>query len=402
MKNIALFCDGTWQQIDQAYPTNVALLARCVAPKDGNGKPQFVYYDDGVGVSQGVLDFATHILGGALGQGLDYKIAHAYAFLCLNYEPGDRIFIFGFSRGAYTARSLGGLLRWAWILRRENASLAQHAMELYRSHPPKGTDDAAEQAFKDRMQAFREAYCYPSGPFTDPKNYDPEDPSSLMPNDPNSCAWIQYLGVWETVGSLGIPDNLPLASEVNEKYQFYDTELSSFVRSARHAVSIDEKRITFTPTLWTNIPDQNDHAGATELAYELRPYQQTWFPGTHGGVGGGSNDDGLSLAAMLWIAEGATRAGLVFNDPELEAYQKRANPEAKFPPDTFSVGSLILKAVGMQDRPGPDLYDEVSLAARLRNARLGYTPPPLQRAKPVVDGLKSFQPAKDPQVFYSP
>src|ERR1700730_9417089 len=93
-KNIAIFCDGTWQHLDQPYPTNVAILARAVRPSTAGGDVQFVYYDDGVGVSQGVASAFTHLVGGMVGEGLDYKIVRAYEFLCLNYNPGDRIFIF--------------------------------------------------------------------------------------------------------------------------------------------------------------------------------------------------------------------------------------------------------------------------------------------------------------------
>jgi uncharacterized protein (DUF2235 family) len=404
MKNIAVFCDGTWQHLDQRYPTNVALLARCVAPADVGGRAQVVYYDDGVGVSQGVSglsDLATHLLGGGLGQGLDYKVAHAYEFICLNYAPGDRIFIFGFSRGAYTARSLAGLLRWAWIMKRENASHAFEAMGLYRSRPAKNSDANAEQAFQTRMQAFRAANSYPSAAFVDAKAYDPKDPATLLPNDTSSCAWLQYVGVWDTVGSLGIPDNLPLANAVNAQYQFWDTSLSRFVRSARHAVSIDEKRKTFTPTLWDNIDSLNANAGAQELDYGRRPYQQTWFPGGHGAVGGGGADGGLSLPPMLWIAEGAARAGLAFSNAELAAYAALAHPDAKFQEEPFSLGSVILKAVGMEDRVGPQTFDEVSLSARLRAKRLPYDPPPLQHGD-VPQHLRDFQPQPDPQAWYLP
>jgi len=346
-----------------------------------------------------VLDFATHVIGGALGQGLDHKVAHAYTFLCLNYEPGDRIFIFGFSRGAYTARSLAGLLRWAWILKRENASLAGHAMDLYRSHPAKDDDPTEEQAFQDRMKAFRDAYAFPSEAFLEDRPYDPDDPATLTPPD-QTCAWIQYVGVWDTVGSLGIPDNLPLASNLNAQYQFYDTSLSRTVRSARHAVSIDEKRKTFTPTLWTNITGLN--AGrAPNLARELQPYQQSWFPGGHGAVGGGGDDGGISIPPMLWIAEGAKRAGLEFDETRLRAYEPLAHPDAAFQPEIWSVGSIILRAVGMEDRKGPADYDDVSLSARLRHAKLDYAPPPLQ-APAVLEGLGGFAMPAGLPVFYNP
>jgi uncharacterized protein (DUF2235 family) len=313
VKNIALFCDGTWQHLDQPFPTNVANLARAVTPAAADGSAQVVYYDDGVGVSSGVLDAATHLMGGALGKGLDYKITRAYEFLALNFEPGDRVFIFGFSRGAYTARSLAGLIRWTGFLKRENAGHSFEAMALYRTRPAADAPKADEDAFQAKAKAFRQAYSQHVEPFVGAKAYQPNDPASLTPDD--DCGWLQYVGVWDTVGSMGVPTNIVFAPVLNAQYRFYDTNLSRFVRSARHAVSIDERRKTFAPTLWDNIDVLNTNAKADGLAYGARPYQQQWFPGLHGGVGGGSADGGLSLAAMLWVAEGAARAGLSLDDP---------------------------------------------------------------------------------------
>jgi uncharacterized protein (DUF2235 family) len=287
VRNLAVFCDGTWQYFDQAYPTNVALLFNAVADQAADGTVQLKHYDDGVGVATKVDNPLEDLAGGAFGAGLDRKVVENYRWIAQTYEPGDRIFLFGFSRGAFTARSLGGLLRWAWIPKPDQIAQADQAMQLYRTRPDKGADPAAEQAFQDRMAAFRAAYCYPSEAFTGQKAYDPTDPSTLTPDD-LSCAWLQYVGVFDTVGSLGVPDDFPLAGLIDAQYQFYDTSLSQFVRSARHAVSIDERRETFKPTLWDNIGPLNANAGATTLAYDLQPYQQRWFPGGHGAVGGGA------------------------------------------------------------------------------------------------------------------
>ncbi len=401
MKNIAILCDGTWQNFGQPYPTNVAKIARAIGPRNADGGAQIVYYDDGVGVSQGVLDAATHLVGGALGAGLDYKIGRAYEFLCLNYEPGDRLYIFGFSRGAYTARSLVGLLRWAWILRRDHISDVFAATALYRSRPPKGSDHALEDAFEARAAQFRSDHSYPAAPFVDGKNYDPADPASLAAGD--ECAWVQFLGVWDTVGALGFPSVLPFADTLNARYGFYDTNLSRFVRSARHAVSIDERRKAFEPTLWDNIAAQNTHAGADQLAYGKRPYQQVWFPGNHGSVGGGGDDGGLSLIPMLWMAEGATRAGLVFDRAALADYAAIAHPDSKVT-HAFSLGQFIIELEGVSDRVGPAAPEEVSLSACLRWSRLGaaYHPAPLTRVQGVVDYLNAWPPPPDPQAWYAP
>jgi uncharacterized protein (DUF2235 family) len=107
MKRLIVCCDGTWQSLANVDPTNVAKLARAVKLKsEKDNIPQILYYDDGVGTN-GLID---RIMGGAFGKGLDLVIADAYRFLCMNYSIGDEIYFFGFSRGAYTVRSLAGLI----------------------------------------------------------------------------------------------------------------------------------------------------------------------------------------------------------------------------------------------------------------------------------------------------
>ena len=399
MKNIAIFCDGTWQHLDQPHPTNVANLARAALPNTAEGASQVVYYDDGVGVSDGVLDAAAHVLGGALGKGLDYKIVRAYEFLALNYDDRDRVFIFGFSRGAYTARSLAGLIRWAGILKRENAGHAFEAMTIYRSRPPAGSDPAAQAAFEADIQAFRERYAHHPHAFVGSKAYDAGNPASLAPDDAD-CGWIQFVGVWDTVGSLGVPSNLVFAPLLNAQYRFYDTGLSRSVRSARHAVSIDERRKTFSPALWGNIDDLNKNAQADALAYDRRPYQQQWFPGVHGDVGGGGADGGISLASMLWVAEGAARAGFAFDPGQIGHYAESADPAAKFVKGGFDLGGFIMEMDGVADRPGPECFEAISLSARLRWARRGdYRSAPI---KPLSADLDRWRPDPDPQGYYQP
>lgn len=364
MKQIAIFCDGSWQNFSQRNPTNVARLARATV---SSGDPlQVVYYDDGVGVAQGVADHLTHVLGGAFGKGLDYKIARAYEFLCLNYEPGDRVFLFGFSRGAYTARSLAGLLRQVWILRREEAARVIEAVDLYRSRPRPNADNKLIEAWNTAVAHFFGLWCHPVGnAFTSDKPYDPADPNSLVPVDSSKCAWIQHIGVWDTVGSLGIPSGLPFADTVDEQFAFHDLSLSRFVRSARHAVSLDERRATFMPTLWTNIDALNLNAKADELTYGLRPYQQQWFPGGHGSVGGGGASP-ISFAPLLWIAEGAARAGLRLDKAQLQRFAGKADADADFDPEPIDLGSVALKAFGTKWREGPSNLEEISTSATLR------------------------------------
>lgn len=367
-KNIAIFCDGTWQSLGQYYPTNVSCLARCVAPaQSASGLPQLVFYDDGVGVPEGVLNQATKLLGGGMGEGLDAKIAESYHFLCLNYVPGDHIFIFGFSRGAYSARSLSGLLRKCWILRRDCIGHVDEALAHYRSGE---LDDPA-------LLAFRQQHCYAMEPFLDQRTANPAEAARAI--DPNASAHVQYVGVWDTVGSLGIPKMLPFADRVNDRYRFHDLSLSRFALSARHAVAIDERRTTFAPTLWDNIGALNQNADADKLSRDQRPYQQIWFPGEHPGVGGGGDDGGLSKCPLAWVAEGAERAGLEWQKDILGTFLREQNPLAPFSTVVSSVADEILQLFGNADRQGLTELEDISDSARTRWHKLPtYRPPPLQ------------------------
>jgi uncharacterized protein (DUF2235 family) len=367
-KNIAVFCDGTWQQIDQVIPTNVSLLARCVEPFDANGIPQVVRYDSGVGVGSGTLAGQTKFFGGVFGQGLEQKIMEAYEFLCLNYVPGDNIYIFGFSRGAYTARSLAGLLNLVWILKRDHVDKAAAAQEIYHD-PNRKAPGKGQSLVSGYAQEFKKQYCH-LGP-----------------------AEIKYLGVWDTVGELGIPATLPLATQIDAKYRFLDTNLSPLTKAARHAVAIDEQRDAYKPTLWNNIDALNEAIGDDKKLYADRSYQQRWFPGHHSGVGGGQADAGLSLSALRWIAEGAVGQGLVLNAPTLQAYHDTENPTAPFVVDPPSLDNFIVNHVGgISNRlPGPALIDEVSEAAIIRWRRMKppYRPMTLNRVASVMDKAAS-------------
>ncbi|MGH6949500.1 MAG: DUF2235 domain-containing protein [Vitreimonas sp.] len=282
MKRIVICCDGTWQRLYNDSLTNVALTARSTAPRDAQGRAQMVYYSAGVGAS---LD-GVSIWQGMTGADLDDHLLDAYLFLNLNYEPGDEIYLFGFSRGAYTVRSLAGLLRRCGILRRAHVDKARDALDIYRERSL-GADGIA-------TARFRGAYAIAWPRLTQGAAAVDAPPVDLR---------IRYLGVWDTVGALGIPRVLPISIGLNDSYRFHDTTLSRAVAGARHAVAIDEKRAAFAPTLWTNIDRFNTPGAPPKVA-------QAWFPGDHGGVGGDAKVRGLSNCALLWVLEGAEQAGL--------------------------------------------------------------------------------------------
>ena len=309
MKRIAIFCDGTWNRHDAPYPTNVVRMAQAVRLTAEDGRNQHVIYQIGVGSGRGgnklakVLD---KLGGGALGWGLTENIEEAYRALVFCYEPGDEIYIFGFSRGAYTARSLAGLIRSCGIPPREKVGEVTAAIERYRSRDPETHPDDPESFLYRRD--FSPYVATSESEF----NWRVQSKAGL-------CVKLNlaYLGVWDTVGALGVPGFLAAASILNQKYQFHDTDLSRSVGSARHAVAIDERRKTFPSSLWDNLDQLNALAltGDRDAPVDPSevddwPYRQEWFPGDHSTLGGGVEKPGLAAASFRWIAEGARKVGL--------------------------------------------------------------------------------------------
>ncbi len=266
-KRIVICSDGTWNSPVDGETTNVLKLSRAIKPVASDKKAQVVFYDWGVGTD------AHKITGGAFGVGLDKNIQDAYRFMVHNYNPGDELFLFGFSRGAYTVRSLAGFIRNVGVLKRANAGLIQKAYDLYRSR---------SKPDSERSRKFRKDNSWAN-----------ETP-------------IYFLGVWDTVGSLGIP--FSFLGFLNDKYEFHDTKLSRIIEHARHAVSIDEKRDDFKPTLW-------------DLKNKKEDIKQVWFAGVHSDVGGGFKESGLSDIALKWMIQEAKALGLT-----VENYLK-PNPE---------------------------------------------------------------------------
>jgi uncharacterized protein (DUF2235 family) len=273
IKRLAVFFDGTWNVPDQKDgPTNVVKLYAAVADRDANGMQQRKFYDTGVGT--GLFD---RLRGGAFGWGLSEKIKEGYLFIVDSFEPGDEIFLFGFSRGAYTARSTAGLIRNCGILKRESRDKLEQAYALYRRRDPDSHPDA------DESQAFRNNYSYETN--------------------------IKFIGVWDTVGSLGIPVGIPwlpvtLVHFIDQQWEFHDVQLSRSVENAYQALAIDERRRQFMPTLWKQHPQPGNQV-----------MEQVWFAGVHSNVGGGYKDTGLSDVTFLWMQGKAELAGLAF-DPD--------------------------------------------------------------------------------------
>lgn len=263
MKRIIICCDGTWATLVEPAPTNVFKMAQIINPVADDGTPQLIYYQPGLGTEHDKFD---RITGGVFGWGMDTAIQEGYRFLCFNYEPSDEIYLFGFSRGGYTVRSLAGFLYCSGLLQRPYIRKVPYAYELYRNQ-------------------------------------------AISPNDPTAIAFrkqhgenvpIKLLACWDTVGKLGVPQQIPLISDwVNSKYQFHDTKLNRKIENAIHAVAIDERREAFEVT-----PMQISEGATTTLT-------QVWFPGTHGCVGGGKLEcTGLSDITLQWMMDSIGKLGL--------------------------------------------------------------------------------------------
>ena len=393
MKRIAIFCDGTWNRHDAAYPTNVVQLAQAVKHTAEDGIKQEVFYVLGVGSGRGSSGLARSMdrfLGGTLGLGLVENIEEAYRALVFAYEPGDQIYIFGFSRGAYTARSLAGLIRSCGIPPRKHVHRLGEAMARYRSRDKNTHPDDPESFL------FRSDFA----PFTATSE---KEWQWRLKTRPAICVnlAINYLGVWDTVGALGVPGFLSAAKLFNKKYQFHDTDLSRSVASARHAVAIDERRRTFPPSLWDNLDRLNKLALAGEDDVTLDPatladwpYRQEWFPGDHSTIGGGVAKGGLAAASFGWIADGARAAGLDMRPEVIDKIAADYNVREAIMGKKASMISGLLGFLS-QDRAGP--ADPITVA-EVTKARIAcdatYRPKTLSR---VMDAVQRAH-GKDPLI----
>jgi len=261
-KRIVICCDGTWNTPEQ--PTNVVKLLRSIKPFSDDGKHQVVFYDQGVGTYNPV----DKLIGGAFGKGLEQNVLDAYRFIAHNYQAGDELYCFGFSRGAYTARALGGMLHSIGLLPKEELQNLPAAYKYYRTPPHKRNAQTYEQMLK------------------------PE---------------IKLMAVWDTVGALGAPTPI-LGRFTKPLVGFFNTHLSPDIKHAYQALAIDERRGVFQPALWTG--DVNND----------QTVEQTWFAGVHSDVGGGYEQATLSNVSLSWMVGKSRDLGLDFSNEYL-AYQ---------------------------------------------------------------------------------
>lgn len=282
-KRLALFLDGTWNTVNDN--TNVWRLKALCASRSTDGLAQAVYYSAGVGTQ-----FGDRFRGGMFGYGLNDEIIAAYEWLVGEYNDGDELFIFGFSRGAYTARSLSGLISKCGLL---IAGAPLSVNQLYARY----RRGSAPQTIRELLAAREQGKT----------DFSIEEQWMMKYSLPID---VEFIGVWDTVGALGLPfGNLPFFGRSD--MQFLNTGLRTSNKFAFHALAIDEHRKPFAPTLWT--VDQSiapDHPNPPPRP--LEQVEQRWFVGAHANVGGGYQSDLLAQLPLKWMMQKAIDQGLSF------------------------------------------------------------------------------------------
>jgi len=294
MKKIVICCDGTGNEYRAKGNTNVVKLFRALSKDDSNF--QVAYYDPGVGTmaAPGSQTFffktLTKLLGMAFGYGMSENIMNAYKYLMNTYEEGDQVFLFGFSRGAYTVRALSGMLKMCGLLQKGSDNLIPYALRAY------------QQKRRQRPKWARDWLAWPSllTYFFWKTKPDWHRAAGFKKYFARDCQ-PYFLGVWDTVKSVGW-----LRRQIVLPY----TRKNPTLKYGRHAVSADERRSQYQPNLW---------------GYENSDsFQQVWFAGVHSDVGGSYEEDGLSDIAFKWMVAGARERGLKFDEKQLS--RARPNP----------------------------------------------------------------------------
>jgi uncharacterized protein (DUF2235 family) len=315
-KNLVLFSDGTGNSPGKLFRTNVWRAYEAVDltdPPDPQHPRQFAFYDDGVG-SSSFKPWA--LLAGAFGIGLSRNVRDCYEFLCRMYEPGDRIYAFGFSRGAFTVRVLVGLVMSQGLLRchGNEGELQRLARDAYRAYRAASFKSRSPLVFVFRP--LRDAIVNLRNRLAKRTPYSQAERIG-KPDAPDAIE-IEFLGLWDTVDAYGLP-----VDELTQIIDFAiwpltmrDYNLNPRVKRARHALALDDERNAFHPRLWNEDPGTGQslvgvpggNLSTTQIKEEC--ISQVWFAGMHANVGGGYPDDSLSHVSLHWILTEAQTYGL--------------------------------------------------------------------------------------------
>lgn len=304
-KNIVLLSDGTGNSAGKLHKTNVWRTYKAIKQQTinitnsdnatkRNGVKQIAFYDDGVGTSS---IKSLRLLGGAFGFGLKLNVIELYTFLSHNYQPGDQIYCFGFSRGAFTIRVLVALVASQGLAQGDNPTeLRKNAKKNFTAYKRK-TKSKPIRLMTKHLEKLKEIFRKPAKP-------------SNLDN-----IQFQFVGVWDTVDAYGAPFDELKAINKFLFLHFPDRILSESVTKACQALSIDDERQTFHPLLW----NENDKDKETNRI------EQVWFSGMHSNIGGGYPDDNLAYVPLVWMLLKAKGHGLEFDSNILKEYERKAN-----------------------------------------------------------------------------
>lgn len=323
-KRLAVFLDGTWNSVDSN--TNVWRMRALCASKSQDGRPQLIYYSIGV----------NGFLGGVFGQGVDENIRLAYEWLIENYRDGDEIFIFGFSRGAYTARALAGLIAIDGLLKAGSPIGVSELFERYK----KGDEETIWKL--KEMQAAGE-----TGKRTEQEKW------LLKYTQPVN---VKVIGVWDTVGSIGLAaGDIPGIS--SSSFDYLQTGLRIHILNGYHALAIDEHRAKFPPTLWD--VHRRDANAVIAQPRSLSGVEQRWFVGAHANVGGGYETDLLAQAPLRWMMKKAESQGLSFrSEVELDGDDVTAPITDSYKSFMYGLYSKVSSPIFRIIGQAPDVRDD--------------------------------------------
>lgn len=297
-KNIVLCSDGTGNTDTEGRGTNVFKLYEAVDIHGYQSNPgiprQIAFYDDGVGTENFAL---LKMIGAAFGYGFTQNVRDLYTALVHVYEPDDRLFLFGFSRGAYTIRAVSGMIQYCGVLNRRGLDSEAKLRKQVESCWKAFEKVAFPRFITPEADRQRRNILPPSDPGADAEAAERRKGFGSHPQP----AEIEFVGVWDTVGAVGMPiDALkPLVNWICPRK--FDELTPGKVKRACHALSIDDERATFRPELW-------NERGAPKGQVE-----QVWFAGVHSNVGGGYPKQGMSLVTLDWMMDEAGKCGLQFN-----------------------------------------------------------------------------------------
>ena len=332
MRNIIICCDGTGNEISENI-SNVLKLYRCLRKTEKTQPRQLVFYDPGVGTLERPDPWHKFkqnfnaILGLATGYGLDDNVLAAYAFLVHTCQAGDQVYLFGFSRGAYTVRVLAGLIHKVGLITPEQVNLAGSGLIAYKQF---SSDEAPKlrAKFKSAVEAVAAEDTLPQTAFDNAAQF-ARITSSRWPI-------IRFVGVWDTVASVIVPRADRFYWPSLEELAF--TLVNPSVQTFRQAISIDERRCMFRLKKW-DAPQTYKPVRFNDVHAEPQDILQVWFAGVHADIGGGypEKQSGLSKYPLLWMIDEAAKCGLTVNQATVNqlawGVQRKGSPYSYVVPD---------------------------------------------------------------------